>query len=329
MTPAGGLCLVRPKLDFASVEPRVRAFLDEVVAWASDREDIRAVVLLGSQARAASPADEHSDVDVVLFADDPDPYFSEGDWLSRFGEPLLSFVEATPVGGFAERRVLFRDGLEVDFVVPPAGAAQEIPADTGPVFARGFEVLYHDGLGVTPRRAAPREAGLRLPAHHADRRAGALARPRQRYLARAPLLRALGRRRRRRGARADLCSLRRRGRRARAARQGRALRAARGRSRGALRPCRERRPRRDLQASLARGQGGRDRDRADEVAAEPVHQSTKLGLLVRLPSCEEDVEPGAPDFDELLVVAPAALGERDGSVGPGLHERSPSELRER
>jgi aminoglycoside 6-adenylyltransferase len=136
------------------VESRVRAFLDEVGAWASDREDIRAVVLLGSQARAASPADEHSDVDVVLFADDPDPYFSDGDWLCRFGEPLLSFVEATPVGGFTERRVLFRDGLEVDFVVPPAAAAQEIPADTGPVFARGFEVLYHDGLGVTPPPAA-------------------------------------------------------------------------------------------------------------------------------------------------------------------------------
>src|SRR5262249_51112850 len=99
MTPAGGLCLVRPKLDFASVEPRVRAFLDEVVAWASDREDIRAVVLLGSQARAASPADEHSDVDVVLFADDPDPYFSDGDWLSRFGGRRLSCGGAAAVGG--------------------------------------------------------------------------------------------------------------------------------------------------------------------------------------------------------------------------------------
>jgi aminoglycoside 6-adenylyltransferase len=136
------------------VERRVRAFLDEVVAWASDREDIRAVVLLGSQARAEAPADEHSDVDVVLFADDPDRYFADADWLRRFGEPLLTFVEQTPVGGFAERRVLFRDGLEVDFVVPPAAAAQEIPADTGPVFARGFEVLYDDALAPTPPPAA-------------------------------------------------------------------------------------------------------------------------------------------------------------------------------
>jgi len=99
------------------VESRVRAFLDEVVSWGRDQEDIRVIVLLGSQAREESPADEHSNV--VLFADDPGRYLGDGDWLRLFGEPLLTFVEATPVGGFAERRVLFRDGLEVDFTVPP------------------------------------------------------------------------------------------------------------------------------------------------------------------------------------------------------------------
>jgi aminoglycoside 6-adenylyltransferase len=138
------------------VETGIRGFLDDVISWASDQEDIRAVVLLGSHARAESPADEHSDVDVVLFADDPDRYLGDDGWLRQFGEPLLTFVEATPVGGFDERRVLFLDGLEVDFVVPPSAAARATPADAGEVFARGFEVLYDDGIGVAPPPAAPR-----------------------------------------------------------------------------------------------------------------------------------------------------------------------------
>jgi hypothetical protein len=40
--------------------------------------------------------------------------------------------------------VLFRNGLEVDFSVPPA-ALEALPLDAGPVFARGFQILYDDG----------------------------------------------------------------------------------------------------------------------------------------------------------------------------------------
>lgn len=142
------------------MEARVRAFLDEVVSWAGEREDIHAVVLLGSQARSETPADEHSDVDLVFFVDDPHRYLGDGDWLQAFGEPLLSFIEETPVGSLAERRVLFRSGLEVDFVVAPAAAAHGVPSDAGAVFARGFEVLHDDGIGLVP----PPGAALQ-PAH--------------------------------------------------------------------------------------------------------------------------------------------------------------------
>jgi aminoglycoside 6-adenylyltransferase len=140
------------------VETRIRAFLDEVTAWAGEQGDLHAVVLLGSQARADEPADEVSDVDLVLFVDDPDRYLRDDSWVRQFGEPLLSFVEPTAVGGFEERRVLFRDGLEVDFSVPPAAAAGEIPSDATAVFARGFRVLYDDGLGLEPPKAVELEA---------------------------------------------------------------------------------------------------------------------------------------------------------------------------
>jgi aminoglycoside 6-adenylyltransferase len=140
------------------VEAVVRAFLDELAAWAGERDDVHALLLLGSQARTDAPADESSDVDVVLFVDAPASYLEQSEWLDRFGRPLLSFVEATAVGGFEERRALFEDGLEVDFSILPAAAAREIPPGAAPVFARGFRILYDDGLGLEPPEHAPAEA---------------------------------------------------------------------------------------------------------------------------------------------------------------------------
>ena len=142
----------------AAVEAHVLSFLDEVTAWAAEEAGIRAVVLLGSQARADARADAVSDVDVVLLVDEPDRWLRDDAWLRRFGEPLLSFVDPTAVGGFEERRVLFRDGLEVDFAVLPAAAAREIPPEANAVFARGSRVLYDDGLGIAPPEGADDEA---------------------------------------------------------------------------------------------------------------------------------------------------------------------------
>jgi aminoglycoside 6-adenylyltransferase len=130
------------------VDDRVGAFLGEIAAWAAARRDIRAVLLVGSQARADTPADELSDVDLAFFVDDPQLYLGDRAWLSSFGEPLLTFVEPTAVGGFQERRVLFRDGLEVDFSILPVRAIDSISPDAEAVLARGFSVVYAElGLG--------------------------------------------------------------------------------------------------------------------------------------------------------------------------------------
>ena len=128
------------------MEADVPAFLAEVAAWAGEQPDVPAVVLLGSQARTESPADEASDVDLSLFVDVPERYLRDDGWLRRFGEPLLTFVEPTAVGGFEERRVLYRDGLEADFAVLPAAAAEAIPPEARGVLARGFRVLYGEAI---------------------------------------------------------------------------------------------------------------------------------------------------------------------------------------
>ena len=133
------------------METHVAAFLEEVARWAAGRPDVRAAVLIGSQARVDAPADAVSDVDVALFVDDPTSYLEDTAWIGRFGVPLLSFREPTAVGGFEERRVLFRDGLEVDFAIVPAAVAAEIPPEADAVFARGFRVLHADGISFPER----------------------------------------------------------------------------------------------------------------------------------------------------------------------------------
>jgi aminoglycoside 6-adenylyltransferase len=129
------------------VDRNVRAFLDQVAGWARAHDDVQAVLLVGSQARIDTPADALSDVDLALFVDDPERYLRYSGWLGSFGEPLLTFPEPTAVGGFEERRVLFRDGLEVDFSILPAAVAKAPPPEAQAVLARGFFILY-DGIGL-------------------------------------------------------------------------------------------------------------------------------------------------------------------------------------
>jgi aminoglycoside 6-adenylyltransferase len=133
------------------------ALLAAVMAWGRERRDVRAVLLVGSRARADTPADRWSDTDLAVVVDDPAPYLASSEWLDAFGRPLLSFVEPTAVGPFTERRVLFESGVEVDFALLPAAAAQWMAQDpeARAVLRRGFRVLVDKlGLEATLRTGA-------------------------------------------------------------------------------------------------------------------------------------------------------------------------------
>lgn len=80
---------------------------------------MRAAFVIGSRARADHPADEWSDLDIVILADDPTPYVESAGWLQHIGVPWLTFVERTPDGKGYERRVLFEGGLDVGFAPDP------------------------------------------------------------------------------------------------------------------------------------------------------------------------------------------------------------------
>src|SRR5262245_16210709 len=109
------------------------------------------MAIVGSQARAAVPADEWSDVDVVIFARDPASLLERVDWAGRFGTVQLTFLEQTAVGGQRERRVLYEDGADVDFAIVPLGVIDD-PA-VAQVAARGIRVLV-DKDGDLERRLA-------------------------------------------------------------------------------------------------------------------------------------------------------------------------------
>jgi aminoglycoside 6-adenylyltransferase len=123
-----------------------------LTAWAEGEENIRAALIIGSRARRDHPADEWSDLDVILLARDPERYRATGAWIEEIGEPWLTFVERTPDGGH-ERRVLYAGGLDVD-LVPDAAEGSERALDEGdlpPMFRdmlrRGVRFLVDkDGL---------------------------------------------------------------------------------------------------------------------------------------------------------------------------------------
>jgi aminoglycoside 6-adenylyltransferase len=96
------------------------------VAWAETQPGIRAALTVGSRAREDRPADEWSDLDVILIVTDPERYLATTDWLENIGNPWITFIEKTGQGDEKEHRVLFEGGLDVDFVLLPAKKIQAL-----------------------------------------------------------------------------------------------------------------------------------------------------------------------------------------------------------
>jgi aminoglycoside 6-adenylyltransferase len=148
----------------ANVNSRMDLIEAAIADWARERPDVHAAVVAGSRARADTPADRWSDLDVFLVVDDVEPYLSDGDWVAEFGSPVLTFLEPTAVGNERERRVLYETGEDVDLPLVPLSALERIDV-AGPLLARGFRVLV-DEIGIESRldevaaRVEPRRAPM-------------------------------------------------------------------------------------------------------------------------------------------------------------------------
>jgi molybdopterin-guanine dinucleotide biosynthesis protein A len=154
-----------------NVNTRMDLIQAAIADWAREREDVRAALVAGSQVRADTPADRWSDLDVVLFVDDPARLADDATWVAEFGVPTLNFLEATAFGNEIERRVLYDTGEDVDFPLLEASAWRELIADPDAqvLLARGYRVLHDDvgmedeleAISAPPTPALPDEVAFR------------------------------------------------------------------------------------------------------------------------------------------------------------------------
>lgn len=120
------------------------ALLEMTIAdWATRRDDVGAIVVVGSRARYTHPADVWSDLDLIVFTTTPEAYTAGAGWLDAWGQvwaPALSQIE----GGLPEWLALMSGGLKVDVVLAPAASALPEMLARFPfqdVLGRGLRVL--------------------------------------------------------------------------------------------------------------------------------------------------------------------------------------------
>jgi aminoglycoside 6-adenylyltransferase len=150
--------------------------VERVAAWGRERADIRALAIVGSRARAELPADEWSDLDIVIVATDPQTLLDRPDWPNAIAPVWLTFLEPTAVGGEVERRVMFEGARDVDFVVLPASSVAEMAAipEVAAVIRRGARILLDkDGVldGALSSAGAAARAERPMPSEREFREA--------------------------------------------------------------------------------------------------------------------------------------------------------------
>lgn len=122
---------------------------DRIAAWTESQPEIRAILVIGSRARRVFPADEWSDLDLMVFATDFDKYLADDDWLGDIGEIWLNL--AFEAGGDPERIVRFDANRKVDFVFLAVDDLREMVESEklDGVYQRGYYILVDkDGLAA-------------------------------------------------------------------------------------------------------------------------------------------------------------------------------------
>ena len=120
--------------------------LQRIVEWSHACPEVQAVALVGSGARGDYPADEWSDIDLILVTSTPDCFLQSSGWLDAIDEPWISTVERDSAGKIVERRVLFRSGVDVDFIVLSVERVQALREEPlASIISRGMQVLLDKG----------------------------------------------------------------------------------------------------------------------------------------------------------------------------------------
>lgn len=139
---------------------KARSFYDRLlahlVAWAEGSADIRTILVVGSQARMVKPADDYSDLDVLLYVtgnreQQADTYLQ---WMRDFA-PVWMIVEEHH-DETKSWLILYQGGIKVDFSVTPIRALQPLIAEQRlwDDQQRGYHILL-DKDGIAAQLPAP------------------------------------------------------------------------------------------------------------------------------------------------------------------------------
>lgn len=91
--------------------------LKKIQNYVLTSDEISCLALIGSQSGSDNLADEFSDIDLLLVTSNRIKYFESSDWLREIEEMWVSFTESDSSANFWERRAIFKDGLDVDFII--------------------------------------------------------------------------------------------------------------------------------------------------------------------------------------------------------------------
>ena len=120
-----------------------------LLSLAQADDTLQAVIAIGSSTRSDVPADEFSDLDLIIATTRPEDWLY-GDMPDRLGDVRISFTEPT-LGGGMERRMLYAGSRDVDLIVftPEQLTQAVLDGVAGWVMNRGYDVM-HDAMGITP-----------------------------------------------------------------------------------------------------------------------------------------------------------------------------------
>ena len=120
-------------------------------------DDIRAVIAIGSSTRQDKPADEYSDIDLIIVTKQTDSWCT-GEYPERLGKVCISFLEPT-LGGGMERRSIFDKDRDVDMIIFTPNQFEQSLKDgsAGKVMNRGYSMLYDSGgyAGLAAQYVSP------------------------------------------------------------------------------------------------------------------------------------------------------------------------------
>lgn len=123
----------------------------QILDFALQSDNIRAVIETGAFARAFPSADEFSDLDIELYARNPELLLKSNAWFESFGT-IWVFLELENEGDNPTRLVIFQGGAKVDFTLYDAAKLNENRLNQAQT--RGFVVHIDKDSSTKDWRAA-------------------------------------------------------------------------------------------------------------------------------------------------------------------------------